>query len=261
MPKEVEGYIDGYASTTNNYIWSESSTNQYGYTEYTYKYKHPFPSKTLPNAGMNFGLSYTFQSRIGVFLEGCWASSIRSATKNQSVPDSLAGDEFAMIPHDYRIRFIESNDRLYMKSFQFGLGLSYTMPLTNKASLIIAGSFGRADYSQYFRIETKSVTTNYYQNSGHLVYSETNAQGTFDVFGIRYSAFCVKPAIAAEWDVKSPLSVKIGLSYPISLIEKGAYVTENYDNYSIAYYPLNRFEAGNVVLDAGVSLGFGKGGN
>ena len=106
-----------------------------------------------------------------------------------------------------------------------------------------------------------SVTTNYYQKNGHLVYSESNNQGSFDVFGIRYSAFCFKPGVAIERDLASPLSVRIGLAYPISLIEKGAYFTERYDDYSTTYYPSNRFWAGNVVLDAGISLNFGKGGN
>ncbi len=263
LPKEISGYIDGNASTYNRYIWAESGKDQYGYIEKTYKYKHPFPLRTLPNTGVHFGVSYNFPSRLGVFLEGCRTFSIRDKTISQNVPDSLAGDEYAIIPHDYRIRSTESDDRLYMKSFQFGLGLSYTMPLKHKVKLIIAGSFGGAYYSQYFRVETSSITTDYYQNDGHLVYSETNDQGSFEVFGIRYSTYCFKPAVAAEWGLKPPLSVRIGLAYPISVIEKGVHFTESssYDDDSDTYYPANRFWAGNVVLSAGVSLNFGKGDN
>jgi hypothetical protein len=261
LPKEVNGYIDGYASTYNRYIWAESGINQYGYTQQTYKYKHPFPSRTLPNIGVNFGLSYIFQSRIGIFIEGNRTFSVLDKRTSQSFCDSLPGDQFATIPHDYRTRITESDDRLYMKSFQMGIGLSYSVPLKKKASLIFAGSFGRAYYSQYFRVETVSITTNYYQNNGHLIYSEKNGQGSFDVFGIRYIANCFKPAMAIEWDLKSPLSARIGLAYPISLIEKGEYFTENSDNYSTAYYPSSRFWAGNVTIDASISLNFGKGGH
>ena len=261
LPKEVSGYIDGNAPTYNRYIWAESKADNYGYIQHTYKYEHPFPSRTLPNVGVHFGLSYTFPTRLGIFFEGRRAFSGRDKKIGQSVSDSLPGDEFAIIPHDYRIRITESNDRLYIKSFQFGLGLSYAVPLKKKTSLIISGSFGRAYYSQYFRIETISVTTNYYQKNAHLVYSESDNRGAFDLFGIRYSAFCVKPAIAAEWDLASPLSVRIGLAYPASLIEKGAYFTENSDDYSITYYPANRFWAGHFVLDASISVNFGKGGN
>lgn len=260
LPKEVSGYIDGNASTYNRYVWAESGADQYGYIKQTYKYKHPFASRTLPNVGVNFGVSYIFQSRIGIFVEGCRAFSVLDKAVGQSSSDSLPGIEYATIPHDYRTQITESNDRLYMKSFHLGIGLSYSMPLKNKASLIVAGSFGRAYYSQYFRIETISITTNYYQNNGHLIYSEKNSQGSFDVFGIRYSASCFKPSVAVEWELKSPLSARIGLGYPISLIEKGEYFTENNDNYSTTYYPAGRFWAGNVIVDASISLNFGKGG-
>jgi hypothetical protein len=260
LPKEVSGFIDGYASTNNRYIWAESGTDQYGYIEQTYKYKHPFSSRTLPNIGFNFGLSYTFQSSIGIFFEGNRTFSVLDKRNNQSISDSLPGNASAMIPHDYQTRITESDDRLYMKSFLMGVGLSYSVPLKKKARLVVAGSFGRAYYSQYFRIETISITTNYYQNNGHLIYSDRNGQGSFKVFGIRYAASYFKPAAAIEWDLKSPLSARIGLAYPISLIEKGEYFTEHSDNYSDAYYPASRFWAGNVILDASVSFNFGKGG-
>jgi hypothetical protein len=263
LPREISGYIDGSASTNNRYIWAESGTDQYGYIEQTYKYKHPFPLKTLPNTGMNFGMAYNLPSRLGLFFEGCRTFSILDKEISQSVPDTLPGDQIAIIPHDYRVRLTESNDRLYTKSFQFGIGLSYAIPLKSTFRLITAGSFGSAFYSQYFRIETTSITTTYHQNGGHLVYTETNNQGSFEVFGIRYRAYCFKPAVGAEWDCKPPLSFRTGLAYPISLIEKGVYFTENnpYDCYASTYYPSKRFWAGNVVLDAGVSINFGKGGN
>jgi hypothetical protein len=260
LPKEVSGYIDGYASTYNRYVWAESGTDQFGYIKQTYKYKHPFPLRTLPNVGVNFGASYTFQSRIGIFFEGCRTFSVLDKAAGQGISDSLPGIEYATIPHDYRAQITESSDRLYLKSFHMGIGLSYSMPLKNKANLIVAGSFGRSYYSQYFRIETISITTNYYQNNGHLVYSEKNSQGAFDVFGIRYSASCFKPSVAVEWELKSPLSARIGLGYPISLIEKGEYFTENSGNSSTTYYPAGRFWAGNVIVDASISLNFWKGG-
>jgi hypothetical protein len=260
LPKETKGFIDRNAFPTNPYIWSEAGTNENGSIEYTGKYKHPFPLKTRPNGGVNFGISYVFQSLIGVFLEGCWSSSIRDQIVNQSISDSLPTDDYAIIPHDYRIRVIGSTDQLYVKSLQFCFGLSYAMPLTQKAWLIFAGGIGSADYSLLFRIETQSDAMSYYQNNGHRVYSEITGQGSFQAFGIRYSAFCVKPKIAVEWEVKSPLSVRIGLSYPVSRVEKGSYFTENnYDN-SITFYPSKRFWAGNAILDAMVSLGLGKGG-
>jgi hypothetical protein len=201
---------------------------------------------------VNFGISYTYQSQVGVFLEGCWASSIRDQTINQSVPDSLAADNYAMIPHDYRTRVIESTDLLYTKFLEFSLGISYAVPLAHKARFIVACGIGSSDFSQFFRIETKSVTMNYFQNNGHIVYHETENQGAFEVF---------KPAAAVEWEVRSPLSIRAGLSYPFSLIEKGAYFHETNTNYSLSYYPSKRFMAGNVILTIGVSLGLGKGDN
>jgi hypothetical protein len=259
LPGEVRGYIDGYAPLGNRFIWAETSTDQYGYSRQTYKYKHPFPLRTLPNVGVNFGASYIFQSGIGVFLEGCRTFSVSDKGMDQSVPDTFPGST-SFIPHDYRTQTTESNDHLYVKSFQMGFGLSYTRPLKKNAKLIIAGSYGRAYYSQYFRIETISITNNYYQNNGNLVYSEKNSQGSFDVFGIRYSANCLKPALAVEWELTSPLSARVGLAYPVTIIEKGQYFTENSDSYSDNYYPSGRFWAGNVVLDASISLSFWKGG-
>ena len=263
LPGEIKGYIDGSASTNSRYIWAESGTDQYGYIQQTYKYKHPFPLRTLPNTGVNFGIAYNFPSRIGIFFEICRTFSILDEENNQCVPDTLPGNQHATIPHDYQIRSIESNDQLYLKSFQYGIGLSYAVPINNRLRLIIAGSFGSAYYSQYFRIETTSITTSYYQNDGHLVYTGTDDRGSFEVFGIRYSANCFKPSVAAEWKLRSPLSVGIGLSYPVSLIEKGVYFTGNdpYDYYASTYYPSKRFWAGNVALDAGVRINLGKGGN
>ncbi len=260
LPKEVNGNIDGYASTNNRYIWTESGADQYGYIRQTYKYKHPFPSRTLPNLGVNFGLSYIFESGIGIFIEGIRTFSVLDKRNSQSNSDSLPGNGYAMVPHDYQTRLTESDDRLHMKSFNLGGGLSYSVPFKKNARLIFAGSFGRAYYSQYFRIETISITTDYFQNNGHLVYSEKNGQGSFDVFGIRYIANYFKPAAAIEWTLKSPLSARIGLAYPVSLIEKGEYFTDHSDDYSNTYYPSSRFWAGNVILDASISLNFGKGG-
>jgi hypothetical protein len=263
LPGEVKGYIDGSASTNSRFIWAESGTDQYGYITQTYKYKHPFALRTLPNTGVNFGIAYSFPSRIGVFFEVCWAFSVFDKETGQCVPDTLPGNQNATIPHDYQIRSIESTDRLYLKSFQYGIGLSYSVPIKKRLRLIFAGSFGSAHYSQYFRVETTSITTGYYQNDGHLVYTGTDNRGSFEVFGIRYSANCFKPAVAAEWNLKSPLSVRFGLSYPISLIEQGVYFTGNdsYDYYSSTYYPSKRFWAGNVSFDAGVRISLGKGGN
>lgn len=262
MPEEVSGFIDGSSPTDNRYIWTESGTSQYGYSTRTYKYAHPFPEKTLPNTGFNIGLSYTFQGRLGVFIEGCRTFSILDKEISQCAPDTLPGDDYSIIPHDYRIRLTESDDQLYMKSFQFGLGLSYAIPLKKGARIIMAGSFGTVNYSQYFRIETKSITTDYFQNDGNRVYSETNNQGSFEVFGIRYSANCFKPSVAIEWDLRPPLSAHIGLACPVALIEKGVHFTENdyYNDYASIYYPSKRFWTGNVVLSAGIRLRFIKGG-
>jgi hypothetical protein len=263
LPEEIKGYIDGSAPMDSRYIWTESGADQYGYIQQTYKFKHPFPTRILPNTGINFGIAYTFPSRVGIFFEGCRSFSILDEEIDQSVPDTLPGDQYATIPHDFRIRLTESNDHLYMKSFQYGIGLSYAIFVKDKFWLIASGSFGGASYSQYFRIATTSTTTRYYQNDGHLVYTATDNSGSFEVFGIRYSAWCIKPAIAAQWDLKPPLSLRVGLGYPVSLIEKGVYFTDNgsYNYYSSTYYPSNRFWAGNAVLDAGVSLNLSKGGN
>jgi hypothetical protein len=86
LPGEISGYIDGSASTSNRYIWAESSTDQYGYIQQTYKYKHPIPSRTLPNTGLHFQIAYTFPSRIGFFFEGCRSCCIVDKEINNSVP-------------------------------------------------------------------------------------------------------------------------------------------------------------------------------
>jgi hypothetical protein len=261
MPGEISGFIDGSASTSSRYIWSEPGTDQYGYIEQTYKYKHPVPEKTLPNAGFTFGMTYAFQGRLGIFIEMCPSFSILDKEISQNTLDTLPNDGYAIIPHDYRIRSTESNDRLYMKSFQFGIGLSYAVPLNEKSRVVVAGSFGAVNYSQHFRIETESVTTEYYQNDGHRVYTETDNSDSFEVFGIRYENSCFKSSVAIEWDLRPPLSVKVGLACPIAFIEKGVYFTENnYDDHSTIYYPGKRFWTGNAILSAGISLNLGKGG-
>jgi hypothetical protein len=263
LPGEVEGYIGGDASTNSRFVWAESAPDEYGYVERTYHYKHPFPSKTLPNAGINLSLAWRFPSRLGFYIEGGRTFSILQKELDQSVPDTLLNDQSNIIPHDFRIRTSASNDRLYTKSFQLGLGFLYIVPIREKIRLILAGSVGRAFYSQYFRIETTEITTSYYQNNGNKVYSETDNHGSFEMFGIRYSAYCFKPSITTEWDLQRPLSLKIGLSYPFSLIEKGTYFTESnyFDSYSSVFYPSDRFVAGNVLLHVGLGLTFGKGGD
>jgi hypothetical protein len=260
LPSEITGYIDGGASTDNRFIWAESGTDDYGYISRTYRYEHPFPLKTLPNAGLNLTFSVRFPNRMGFFLEGCRTFSILEKEIDQSAADTLPADQYAIIPNDYRVRTTASNDRLYTKSFLLGLGLLYAIPIKDKIRLIIAGSFGRAYYSQYFRIETIAITTDYYQNDGHRVYTETDNQGSFDVFGIRYSAYYFKPAILTEWDLRSPLSVKLGLAYPLSLIEQGYHFTQNdeFNQYASVFYPSRRFVAGNVMLSVGASLNFGQ---
>jgi hypothetical protein len=261
LPSEVSGYIDGYASSDNRILMSESSADYVSDATGTeYRYSHPIANRTRPNIGFDLGLSFMFPNRLGFFINGSRSFSIFENKAAQTQSDSLASDSYATIPYDYKIRSITSNDQLYLKSIHFGFGLQYRIPLGKRLDLVASAAFGRSAYSQYFRTNTVETSTVYKQNNGNTVYTEANKNGAFETFGIRYSAYSLRPAIAAELSFNTPLSLRAGVACPLSYIEKGYRFTDNeLESLDQVYYPEARFVAGNLMLTIGFAWHFGKG--
>ena len=263
FPSKVNGHVVelyDYQMINSGYV-SEAPSGA-GYYGSQYAYSHPFAKEAAPNIGFRIKGAFFFPEQFGIGLEYGNGFSIGEYSSSQTTVDSAANTN-PIIPADYQKKTAVTQNVIYMKHSLFGLTLFMRKQLTNKT--IVGGGIGLglAHYTTIFKIEQSSVATRYYQQNGHEVYYENLTPQAFDVIGIDYSSFYIRPELNVRHSLSTHLGFSIGLSIPLSYIERGNEWTDGdelFTNYSsTVFYPEKRFVAGSLTVSMGLSIVFGPG--
>jgi hypothetical protein len=268
-PDEVRGNITGHPGSgeyRSSYAADEGGSAEGGYDQSSYRYSHPFHEDARNNIGFALDIAYLFPSGMGFGFEFQRTFSVGEHAAAHTVRDTLGQDVYSSIPHDTKVRSATSDDRLYLKSRLVGMAWHYRRRLGGKLSLTLRCALGLANHIQLFQVEQTDVRTDYLQSNGHAVYSEPG-QPSFDVFGIRYAAAYLRPAVGVHYHLVPRLSLRGEVGIPVSYVEKGYRWREGegagwFD--AAAYYPRERFAIGNLHLSLGMlaHVGpLGKGGS
>jgi hypothetical protein len=268
LPEYIRGNMEdyynysGYGEIRPAYLEATSSVN--GYTQKSYHYEHPFANENRKNAGIQIQATYFFNSYLGAGFDYSHSFSLYDYYADHVYTDTLLYDSTPYpyyIPtdsasrYDYQVQFITSHDQLYVKQSTAGLALAMRKAILPKLNLHFRLGFGLADYLQVFRIEYRSVTAkNYLIGTGEI--KSESLSPRFDTFGINYSAFYFCPKIALERPVTKQLSIRAGVEFPASYIEKGKEWRENNSDYGYVYYPETRFFASNPSFTVGLGVNF-----
>jgi len=260
LPDNITGNLEDYGYYYSpydvSYLDQISSDNQYYKQEYTYR--HPFSKKTLANIGFESQISIFLTNELAVGFEYGKSVSISDYIEEDVLRDSIPVpiNSNNPIPHDYKIQLITTRNNLYLKMNAVGVTGNYRRLYKGKFFINYGFGMGSVSYLQIFRLEYPKVELKYYQNNGNEVYSEIQSSA-FNVFGIKYISYYVRPKISIEYPLIEKLVLKTSLSIPFSYVEKGYRWTEesSYDDDTI-FYPSSRFMAGNFKLSFGFSLIF-----
>ncbi|MBD3421331.1 MAG: hypothetical protein GF398_14540 [Chitinivibrionales bacterium] len=257
LPKEIQGFVSkGFSEVGRGNVYVSEDAASSGYSQTTYRYRHEFGLRMKPNIGFSISPTFYFDNGVGFGFEGSGGFSIDEVDATHTISDSLGRDSYSPIPHAYRRKQTTTNDQVYAKYRYLGLTLTYRRPFVKKTQLQFSLNIGQGSYLSLFRIEEAGGSISYHQSNGHVVSTGTYP-ATFYTFGIRYLSFAIKPGVHLVKPLTRQLSLRGGLSVPVSYVDKGYKWSEDGGtNESIVFYPANRFVAGNLILSLGIVFHF-----
>ncbi|MFH0922253.1 MAG: hypothetical protein V1913_18060 [Fibrobacterota bacterium] len=255
MPDTLRGY-NNYA-TAYYPLMDRSPYSLYSYGN-QYRYEEITTPAVRPNWGVGFLAGYPISPLLDIGFEAGWSHSFRFDAVETTYRDSLPGSNGSYpVPYDYYVIQNNVKYRTTLSAYNVGVRLEFTRPLPHdKWSLRFGSGIGSSSVTHEYRVEYPSVTRQYFQTGGNLVYSDSSA-GSFTRYYIQYQSVYFRPFVTLSYAFDSTLSFFTGLSAALSYNYEGTDGESDQYSYGYSsYLPDDPFLFGDLRLSVGARMSF-----